>query len=197
MTNLVVVALILLYLIPIILLLGMTSLDSIAKVWPEFKSYAEHFPTVKALVLYVFPSILTFIFMTLLPYGIYAISKWSLPFTKSRLERSATVKVFYFLIFNVLLVFVAGGSTLNSLIILSDQPSNIVKLMATKLPEQSSFFFVYVTLALCLFAIELLQFVALFRWLISKFITSTPRQAAARFKPHSHPYYINIPYQTL
>ncbi|KAI9326012.1 hypothetical protein BDR26DRAFT_1013593 [Obelidium mucronatum] len=96
--------------------------------------------------------------------------------SRSKIETRTLDHYFFFLLFNVLLVFTLSTAVLNMIGSLVANPVTIFNIMANTLPNGATFFINYITIDCVFFALELLRPAILIWNAFCKYSNLTPRQ---------------------
>lgn len=181
------------YLIPVAFIVSLTSIQQISAASPALAQFLESNPFVKSLLVSVVPTVLTSVLMSLSPVVLGLFTSVEKPISMSEWERRTTNKYFVFILFNVLLVFTLGGTAIKSAQEIIENPTAIVSILSTQLPQNANFFIYYVILSCADFAFALLQIGRLIFYSLRKILYKTPRQQADFFKPDAFSYHTSIP----
>ncbi|KAI9389780.1 hypothetical protein POPTR_008G091200v4 [Populus trichocarpa] len=142
---LVVVACILLtilFLIPVVVVQGLTNLSQL-EVWFPFLKSILTLAFVSQIVTGYLPSLILMLFLKIVPPIMEFLSSIQGYISHSEIERSACNKVLWFTVWNIFFATVFSGSVLNQISIALD-PKNIPTKLAVVVPAQASFFIAYV-----------------------------------------------------
>ncbi|XP_034931945.1 CSC1-like protein At1g69450 isoform X2 [Populus alba] len=142
---LVVVACILLtilFLIPVVVVQGLTNLSQL-EVWFPFLKSILTIAFVSQIVTGYLPSLILQLFLKIVPPIMEFLSSIQGYISHSEIERSACNKVLWFTVWNIFFATVFSGSVLNQISIVLD-PKNIPAKLAVVVPAQASFFIAYV-----------------------------------------------------
>lgn len=102
-------------------------------------------------------------------------------------------RYYFFLVFNVFLVFTLGGTVLKSLNAIINNPASIVTMLATQLPNNANFFVDYIVLGLSGFAMQLLQIGRMVMCALKKYLNKSPRSKAMFYGRQTYCYYTGFP----
>ncbi|KAJ6902586.1 hypothetical protein NC651_020154 [Populus alba x Populus x berolinensis] len=142
---LVVVACILLtilFLIPVVVVQGLTNLSQL-EVWFPFLKSILTISFVSQIVTGYLPSLILQLFLKIVPPIMEFLSSIQGYISHSEIERSACNKVLWFTVWNIFFATVFSGSVLNQISIVLD-PKKIPAKLAVVVPAQASFFIAYV-----------------------------------------------------
>ncbi|KAI8097594.1 uncharacterized protein BX664DRAFT_293215 [Halteromyces radiatus] len=202
------ITLVIFWTVPISFISSFTSIDAIIKVAPGLGAIVDQHPLIQNILQGLIPTILVNIFMQILPlildcthlFFFFLFLLIDLGILQGLRARSAVTestlsKYFFFLIFNVLLVFTIVSTAINTLVILVDRPTTIANILATRLPKVSPFFINYTILqGLLLMPLNLLQPGSLIvSGFFIYFYAKTPRQHAYARSPGSFNYGAGYP----
>ena len=132
-----------LYLIPAAAIQSLTFSENLVKFFPPIKSLLTN-DTAQSLVEGVLPSVLLFVLAWIWPLFLRLFTVWQGAITYADVDRGMTAKSF---LFNVLIAFVStvlSGAVASGLREFVNNPANIPKLLAVKVPATSRFFMSYV-----------------------------------------------------
>lgn len=168
------------YTIPVSFVSGLSNLDNLSKLGP-FKflvKLIELNGVINGFVQGFLPTLaLTIFFALLLTIITFAVTQMGV-YTQSKISRAVMTKYFAFQVFNVLLVYTISGAVFNVLNKIIDNPSDLVNILATSLPQQSGFFINYVMLLSLSGQTQNLWnpgFLVV-RWIKQKFLCKTARE---------------------
>ncbi|KAG0376514.1 hypothetical protein BGX24_007636 [Mortierella sp. AD032] len=174
-------ALILLWSIPVIFVTGIANLDSLIQLLPFLKFLKDLPLSVIGIIQGILPPLFLAILMALLPIILTMMSKFEGHVRYSAITLAVQKKYFLFLVVNVLLLTTLGNGFIPTLKKLQDgsfSPVQVISIVASTLPDASTFFITY-TLLLSLTgpAKELLQIAALvLNYLFTVVLAKSPRQ---------------------
>ncbi|KAJ0848456.1 putative calcium-dependent channel, 7TM region phosphate [Helianthus annuus] len=131
--------------IPIGLILAFTSLPNLRKLLPFFKVILDEI-TIRTVLGAYLPQLALVVFLALLPKFLLFLSKEEGIAYKSHAERGASRKYFYFLVFNVFIGLMLGGTLFDSLMDIENHPNSIVDKLAQSLPGKATFFITFIAL---------------------------------------------------
>ncbi|KAJ4711405.1 CSC1-like protein [Melia azedarach] len=131
-----------LFLIPVLLVQGLTNLSQL-EVWFPFLKSILTITFVSQVVTGYLPSLILQLFLKIVPPIMVFLSSIQGCISHSDIEKSACNKVLWFTIWNIFFATVFSGSVLYQLNIFLD-PKNIPAKLAVSVPAQASFFIAYV-----------------------------------------------------
>ncbi|KAG0176708.1 hypothetical protein DFQ28_006940 [Apophysomyces sp. BC1034] len=176
--------------IPISYFSALTDSDSLKNYFPWLMELAKKNKILKQIVYGFVPTIAVVIFMAFVPFLLNALSVIEGFSTRSGAEESTFRKHFFFMLFNVLLVFTVSSTLFKTFTEIRDDPTKIASILAEKLPQVSPFFVNYVVMqGVMLLPIQLLQIGPAILQLISRaFLSKTPRDYAETLAPRMYNY---------
>ncbi|KAJ6726688.1 putative MEMBRANE PROTEIN DUF221-RELATED [Salix purpurea] len=131
-----------LFLIPVVVVQGLTNLSQL-EVWFPFLKSILTIAFVSQIVTGYLPSLILMLFLKIVPPIMEFLSSIQGYISHSEIERSACNKVLWFTIWNIFFATVFSGSVLYRISIFLD-PKNIPSKLAAVVPAQASFFIAYV-----------------------------------------------------
>ncbi|GLT76711.1 hypothetical protein SLA2020_483550 [Shorea laevis] len=131
-----------LFLIPVVLVQGLTNLSQLEIWFPFLKSFLT-ITFVSSVVTGYLPSLILLLFLKIVPPIMEFLSSIQGYICHSDIEKSACNKVLWFTIWNIFFATVFSGSALYQISIFLD-PKNIPSKLAVAVPAQASFFIAYV-----------------------------------------------------
>ncbi|KAI9146505.1 hypothetical protein BKA69DRAFT_1045074 [Paraphysoderma sedebokerense] len=140
------VVLVFFWAIPVAFFASFLSLDKLAKALPFLEDVLEWSPFVRGMIEGVLPTLAVTIFFSILPILLDVISNLQGYKSYSETSLSSLNKHFYFLLFNVLLVFTVAGTIFQSVSAIIKSPTEIVDILASSLPQVGPFFVNYMIL---------------------------------------------------
>ncbi|PON96344.1 Calcium-dependent channel [Trema orientale] len=144
--NLVVVvacaALTILFLIPVVIVQGLTHLDQL-EIWFPFLKGILEIAVVSQVITGYLPSLILQLFLSLVPPIMIIFSSIQGYISLSQIENSACNKVLWFTIWNIFFANVLSGSALYQVNVFLE-PKNIPRVLAEAVPAQAAFFIAYV-----------------------------------------------------
>ncbi|MCO5607012.1 hypothetical protein L7F22_061203 [Adiantum nelumboides] len=181
---------ILFYMIPIVFISAVIALDNLEKKVTFLKPIV-----IKAVLQAFLPQLALIVFLALLPMLLLKLSQAEGIPAQSHVVRGAAGKYFYFNVFNVFLGVTIGGSLLNSLNDLKDDPKSIVSLLSKSLPLQATFFISFVALKFFVgYGLELSRIVPLIIFhLKRKYLCKTDEEIRDAWAPGSFNYATCVP----
>ncbi|OWM89512.1 hypothetical protein CDL15_Pgr024260 [Punica granatum] len=131
-----------LFLIPVLVVQGLTNLSQL-EVWFPFLKSVLTITVVSQVVTGYLPSLILQLFLKIVPPIMEFLSSIQGYISQSAIQKSACNKVLWFTIWNIFFATVFSGSVLYQVSIFLD-PKNIPSKLAVSVPAQSSFFIAYV-----------------------------------------------------
>lgn len=131
-----------LFLIPVLVVQGLTNLNEL-EVWLPFLKSILTITFVSEIVTGYLPSLILLLFLKIVPPIMELLSSIQGYIAHSDIERSACSKVLWFTIWNIFFATVFSGSVLYQVSIFLE-PKNIPAKLAVSVPAQASFFIAYV-----------------------------------------------------
>eukprot|EP00850_Spirogloea_muscicola_P008482 SM000045S16227 [mRNA] locus=s45:330732:335928:- [translate_table: standard] len=150
------VALIVFFYIPVTFIAGLASIKNLEKYFPFTKSWIKETWLHGFLTSFV-PAICLKICLWIVPVVLHMMSKFEGNHSYSSIVRSTATKHFWLLLFNVFLGYTFAGTLLSQLQAIIDHPQDAVRILASSIPQQSSFFITYTLISSLSFGIELLR----------------------------------------
>ncbi|KAL0082064.1 hypothetical protein F4703DRAFT_1917577 [Phycomyces blakesleeanus] len=189
------IALAIFWVIPIAALASLTSIDFLERLSPSLAEKAKSSALLLNLLQGVIPTLLVNIFMAILPLIIDLLGKLQGIRARSALAETTFSKYFFFLLFNVLLVFAVVNTVTSTLVSFFNNPKDIVNVLGEKLPAVSPFFINYTILqGFLLMPLNLLLLGPLIvRGFKEFFICKSPRDYARNRVPSSFNYGVQFP----
>ncbi|OMP00983.1 hypothetical protein COLO4_12229 [Corchorus olitorius] len=136
------IALTILFLIPVVLVQGLTNLDQLETYLPFLKGVLR-LTFVSNLITGYLPSLILQLFLYVVPPIMKAISSMEGYISLSQIEKSACTKLLWFTVWNIFFANALSGSALYLVNVLLE-PKKIPSLLAAAVPAQASFFIAYV-----------------------------------------------------
>ncbi|VFQ58494.1 unnamed protein product [Cuscuta campestris] len=181
--------LIVLFLIPVLIVQGLTHLEQL-EIWFPFLKGVLRLEFVSEVVTGYLPSLILQMFLSLVPPTMILFSSIQGYIALSQIERSACFKVLWFMIWNIFFANVLSGSVLYRFQVFLEL-KNIPSMLAVAVPGQATFFIAYVvTSGWTNTASELLQLNPLF---LSFFKKRFCNASSEEFDVPSIPYHREIP----
>ncbi|GAV72956.1 DUF221 domain-containing protein/RSN1_TM domain-containing protein [Cephalotus follicularis] len=183
------IVLTILFLIPVLLVQGLTNLSQL-EIWFPFLKSVLTLTFVSQVITGYLPSLILQLFLKIVPPIMEFLSSIQGYISHSDIEKSACNKVLWFTIWNIFFATVFSGSVLYQISIILD-PKNIPAKLAVAVPAQASFFIAYVvTSGWTSTSSELFRIIPLLCSLIRRpFVKSTDED----FEVPSIPYHRDIP----
>ncbi|KAJ6298463.1 hypothetical protein OIU76_019587 [Salix suchowensis] len=185
---------ILFYMIPIGLISALTTLENLKKLLPFLKSILDITPVKTVLEAYL-PQIALNVFLALLPKLLLALSKAEGIPSVGHAVRATSGKYFYFTVLNVFIGVTLGGTLFRTFKSIGKEPNSIVKLLASSLPGNASFFLTFVALKFFVgYGLELSRVVPLIIFhLKKKYLCKTEAELKQAWFPGDLGYATRIP----
>ncbi|KAF5479485.1 hypothetical protein F2P56_000301 [Juglans regia] len=136
------VALTILFLIPVVLVQGLTHLDQLETWFPFLKGILK-LTFVSQVITGYLPSLILQMFLSFVPPIMIMFSSMQGYISLSQIEKSACIKVLWFTIWNIFFANVLSGSALYQVNVFLE-PKKIPSVLAEAVPAQASFFIAYV-----------------------------------------------------
>ncbi|KAL5582244.1 hypothetical protein UlMin_014686 [Ulmus minor] len=135
-------ALTILFLIPVVVVQGLTHLDQLETWFPFLKGILE-LAVVSQVITGYLPSLILQFFLSLVPPIMIILSSMQGYISHSQIEKSACDKVLWFTIWNIFFANVLSGSVLYQVNVFLE-PKKIPRVLAEAVPSQAAFFIAYV-----------------------------------------------------
>lgn len=187
-----------LWLVPFLPVAALINIDSLKVYWPSLEIVTQENPLMKSLF-QVLPILLLQSIMSILPMFLDVITRLERPESRGILESNISSKVFFFLVFNVLLVVSVGTSIARTVAEVLDNPSTfVIAFFADQLPKNAVFYSNYILLSTIFSALYILNYNSLFfNVLMARLVSSTPRDLWTWHIPLPPCYYYLYPYHML
>ncbi|KAL0093242.1 hypothetical protein F4703DRAFT_1262061 [Phycomyces blakesleeanus] len=178
------------WVIPISYFSALTSENSLRNYFPWLIKLAEKHKLLRQIIQGFLPTLGVNIFMAFLPLILNGLSVIEGFPTRSEAEESTFSKHFFFLLFNVLLVFTISSALFKALTEMIEDPTKISQILATRLPQVAPFFVNYTVMqGMMLLPIQLLQIGPIIVQLLQgTFFCKTPRDYAEVLAPRMYNY---------
>ncbi|KAF9282144.1 hypothetical protein BGZ88_011170 [Linnemannia elongata] len=171
--------LIALWTIPVAFVASVAKLDAIVKFAP-FLSGVYSLPKVALGVIQgILPPIGLAVLMMILPIILYKLAHLSGEVLNSRKTLSVITTFHWFSVVHVLLVTTLANGIFAAVQQIKDNPSRVMDMLASTLPQASTFFVSFILLSLIQIPMLLLQIGPLIMYWLSKFLATTPRKVYA------------------
>ncbi|CAK7350162.1 unnamed protein product [Dovyalis caffra] len=182
------------YMIPIAFISALTTLDNLKKLLPFIKPIVN-IDAVKTVLEAYLPQIALIVFLALLPKLLLVLSKAEGIPSESHAVRATSGKYFYFTVLNVFIGVTLGGTLFSTFKSIEDDPNSIVKLLATSLPGNATFFLTFVALKFFVgYGLELSRVVPLIIFhLKRKYLCKTEAELKEAWSPGDLGYATRIP----
>ncbi|XP_058221356.1 CSC1-like protein RXW8 isoform X1 [Rhododendron vialii] len=179
-----------LFILPVTFVQGLLHLEQLQRRFPFLRGVLKSKFMVRLITGYL-PSVVLMLFLYAVPPTMMMFSTIEGPISRSGRKKSASVKVLYFLIWNVFFVYVSSAKVLERLGLFSS-PKDMTAQLATAVPGQATFFMTYVlTSGWASLASEIMQPYALLCNFVYKYILrkkDEPSNGTLSF-----PYHTEIP----
>ncbi|XP_022741388.1 CSC1-like protein HYP1 [Durio zibethinus] len=136
------IALTILFLIPVVLVQGLTHLDQL-ETWLPFLKGVLSLTFISDLITGYLPSLILLLFLSVVPPIMVVFSSIQGYISHSQIEKSACIKLLWFTVWNIFFANVLSGSAL-SMVNIFLEPKKIPSLLGEAVPAQASFFIAYV-----------------------------------------------------
>ncbi|KAJ9147582.1 hypothetical protein P3X46_029726 [Hevea brasiliensis] len=184
-----VIALTIMFLIPVVIVQGLANLNQL-EIWFPFLKGILSLTVVSQLITGYLPSLILQFFLFFVPPMMILFSSMQGYVSHSQIEKSACTKVLYFTIWNIFFANVLSGSVFYQVNVFLE-PKNIPKVLAQAVPSQASFFISYVvTSGWTSLSSELFRLIPLLCRFIRKLCA---RRNGNKFEVPAIPYYSEIP----
>ncbi|KAF2313588.1 hypothetical protein GH714_012292 [Hevea brasiliensis] len=184
-----VIALTIMFLIPVVIVQGLANLNQL-EIWFPFLKGILSLTVVSQLITGYLPSLILQFFLFFVPPMMILFSSMQGYVSHSQIEKSACTKVLYFTIWNIFFANVLSGSAFYQVNVFLE-PKNIPKVLAQAVPSQASFFISYVvTSGWTSLSSELFRLIPLLCSFIRKLCA---RRNSNKFEVPAIPYYSEIP----
>ncbi|KAF8732286.1 hypothetical protein HU200_016266 [Digitaria exilis] len=184
------------YTVPIAAISAVTTLDNLRKLLPFLKVVVD-IKAIKTILQAYLPQIALIVFLALLPAFLMFLSKSEGIPSQSHVVRATSGKYFYFIVFNVFLVYTLAGSLFTSAKAIINKPtfSRIINMLATSLPGGATFFLTFVALKFFVgYGLELSRVVPLIIFhLKRKYLCKTEDDVRAAWYPGDLGYSTRVP----
>lgn len=184
-----------LFLVPVVIVQGLTNLDQLMALFPFLVSILS-ISVVSQIVTGYLPSLILQLFLKLVPPVMMFLSSIQGYISFSEIQKSACKKFLWFTIWNIFFANVLSGSVLNQLSDLLDL-KNIPAKLAVAVPAQASFFIAYVvTSGWTSTSSELFRIVPFIAWLLQKCCCCCCKKSEDsidEFEAPCIPYHVDIP----
>ncbi|KAG0064239.1 hypothetical protein BGZ89_009257 [Linnemannia elongata] len=171
--------LIALWAIPVAFVASVAKLDAIVRFAP-FLSGVYSLPKVALGVIQgILPPIGLAVLMMILPIILYKLAHLSGEVLNSRKTLSVITTFHWFSVVHVLLVTTLANGIFAAVQQIKDNPSRVMDMLASTLPQASTFFVSFILLSLIQIPMLLLQIGPLIMYWLSKFLATTPRKVYA------------------
>ncbi|KAJ1287750.1 hypothetical protein BS78_02G034100 [Paspalum vaginatum] len=182
------------YMIPITAVSAVTTLENLRQKLPFLKVVVDQ-QIIKTILEAYLPQIALIVFLALLPTLLMFLSKAEGIPSQSHAVRAASGKYFYFVVFNVFLVYTLGQTLFKSLTTIINHPAEIVNMLGNSLPGGATFFLTFVALKFFVgYGLELSRVVPLIIFhLKRKYLCKTEDEVKAAWAPGDLGYNTRVP----
>ncbi|KAJ1978537.1 hypothetical protein H4R34_003167 [Dimargaris verticillata] len=170
--------------IPVAFLSSLLSLETLGEHWEFVKNLAESSPVFQSLFTNTLPSVVMISYFNLLPAIVQKLTEFKGIRVRADMDIFVLSRVFFFQVFNVLLVFTLSGTLWNSLFDIFEDPSELTTKLAASLPQVGPFFINYViVLGIAYLPFKLLQVLPMIWTAFRRYLCTTPRDFAEVVAP--------------
>jgi len=184
------------YMVPITAVSAISTLENLRKVMPFLKVVVDR-PAIRTVLQAYLPQIALIVFLALLPAFLTFLSKAEGIPSQSHVVRATSGKYFYFVVFNVFLVYTLGKTLFTSLRTILDNANIgvIINMLATSLPGGATFFLTFVALKFFVgYGLELSRLIPLIIFhLKRKYLCKTEDEVKAAWAPGDLGYGTRVP----
>ncbi|GAQ89688.1 early-responsive to dehydration stress protein [Klebsormidium nitens] len=182
------------YLIPITIVSGFSTLDNLKK-FASFLNPVFDIGPVKAILQAFLPQLALLVFLAILPKLLLFLTKREGVTSLSHADRGCAGKYYYFMVFNVFLGVTVAGSAFGQLKQMTENPTGIVDLLGSSIPQQATFFITYIALSGFVgYGLALSQLIRVVIYLVKlKFLVKTEEEKRDSWAPGSFSYGSTVP----
>eukprot|EP00243_Klebsormidium_subtile_P003337 TRINITY_DN16700_c0_g1_i1.p1 TRINITY_DN16700_c0_g1~~TRINITY_DN16700_c0_g1_i1.p1 ORF type:complete len:742 (-),score=286.06 TRINITY_DN16700_c0_g1_i1:415-2640(-) len=182
------------FMIPITIVSGFSTLDNLKKFAPFLKS-VFNISAISAILQAFLPQLALIIFLAILPSLLLFLTKKEGIASIAHANRGTAGKYYYFMVFNVFLGVTVAGSALGQLKQMTKNPSGIIDLLGSSIPQQATFFITFIMLKTFIGnALGLSQVVRALIYLVKlKFLVKTEEEKLAAWAPGQFNYGSLVP----
>ncbi|GAQ89689.1 hypothetical protein KFL_005510040 [Klebsormidium nitens] len=182
------------YMIPITIVSGFSTLDNLRQFAP-FLDPVFDIGAVRAILQGFLPQLALLIFLAILPKLLFFLTKREDLTSLSHADRGTAGKFYYFMVFNVFLGVTVAGSAFGQLKQMTTNPTGIVDLLGSSIPQQATFFITYIALRGFIgYGLALSQLIRVVIYLVKlKFTVKTEEDKREAWAPGSFFYGKNVP----
>ncbi|KAI9497544.1 hypothetical protein BDB00DRAFT_628628 [Zychaea mexicana] len=174
---------------PISYFSALTSERSLQNYFPWLMDLASKNKILHQIVVGFLPTLAVVVFMAILPVIVNVLSVIEGFQSRSEAEESSFSKHFFFLLFNLLLVFTVTSTLFKTLTDMIEDPKQIANILASSLGQVAPFFVNYTVLqCLMLLPLQMLQIGAVILQLFWRLLCRTPRDYAEVSAPRMFNY---------
>ncbi|KAF9325965.1 hypothetical protein BG006_010570 [Podila minutissima] len=171
--------LIVLWTIPVTFVASVASLDTIVTYAP-FLSGVYNLPeSVVGIIQGLLPPIGLALLMMVLPIILYKLAHFGGEVLSTRKSLEVVTSYHWFSVVHVLLVTTLANGIFAAILAIKENPYNVMNMLASTLPQASTFFLSFILLSFIQIPLMLLQIGPLIMYHVGKFTSSTPRQMFA------------------
>ncbi|KAF8940769.1 hypothetical protein EDD21DRAFT_387996 [Dissophora ornata] len=172
-------ALIVFWTIPVAFVASIANLDTIVRYAPFLSGVYSLPNAVVGIIQGILPPIGLAVLMMLLPIILYMLAHFGGEVLSTRKTLAVVTSYHWFSVVHVLLVSTLANGIFPAVQSIKDNPNNIMVMLASSLPQASTFFLTYILLSLIQIPLMLLQIGPLIVYMIFKKLSSTPRRMFA------------------
>ncbi|KAG0320156.1 hypothetical protein BG000_003682 [Podila horticola] len=171
--------LIALWAIPVTFVASVASLDTIVKFAPFLSGVSDLPKSVVGIIQGLLPPIGLALLMMVLPIILYKLAHFGGEVLSTRKTLQVVTSYHWFSVVHVLLVTTLANGIFAAVQEIKDNPTKIMDMLASTLPQASTFFLSFILLSFIQIPLMLLQIGPLIMYYVGKFTSSTPRQMFA------------------
>ncbi|KAG0025664.1 hypothetical protein BGZ81_006991, partial [Podila clonocystis] len=168
--------LIALWTIPVTFVASIASLDTIVKFAPFLSGVYSLPKIVVGIIQGLLPPIGLALLMMILPIILYKLAHFGGEVLSTRKTHQVVTSYHWFSVVHVLLVTTLANGIFAAVQEIKDNPTKIMEMLASTLPQASTFFLSFILLSFIQIPLMLLQIGPLIMYYVGKFTSSTPRQ---------------------
>ncbi|KAF8937291.1 hypothetical protein BGZ47_009105 [Haplosporangium gracile] len=165
--------------IPVAFVASIAKLDAIVRFAPFLSGVYSLPKVVVGIIQGILPPLGLAILMMILPIVLYKLAHFSGEVLNTRKTLSVITSFHWFSVVHVLLVTTLANGIFAAVQQIKDNPSSIMEMLASTLPQASTFFLSFILLSLTKIPMMLLQIGPLIMYWVSKFLAKTPRKVYA------------------
>lgn len=171
--------LIALWTIPVAFVASIANLDAIVEFAPFLSGVYSLPKAVLGIIQGILPPLGLAILMTILPIILYKLAHLGGEVLNSRKTLTVTTYFYWFSVVHVLLVATLVNGTFEAVQQIKDNPNRIMDMLASTLPQASTFFLSFILISIIRIPLLLIQIGPLIMNWVSKYLGSTPRKVYA------------------